>query len=123
MDALIGLNAVTLIFVSLCVFAIGYRFYGVFVAKKEHLGGAVSLAVGMAYVFSSIPFLENLMAYWYYFAIMFVAVFILTAVDAGTRGRRFFLQEMFGKIVPKFAETHWISGILISGMIFTSAWS
>ena len=85
-------------------------------------GGAVSLAVGMAYVFSSIPFLEHLMAYWYHFAIMFEAVFILTAVDAGTRVGRFLLQEMFGKIVPKFAETHWIPGILITGVIFTSAW-
>ncbi|MCK9197308.1 MAG: hypothetical protein M0P16_10035 [Syntrophales bacterium] len=85
-------------------------------------GGAVSLAVGMAYVFSSIPFLENLMAYWYHFAIMFEAVFILTAVDAGTRVGRFLLQEMFGKIYPKFAETHWIPGILITGVIFTSAW-
>lgn len=85
-------------------------------------GGAVSLAVGMAYVFSSIPFLENLMAYWYHFAIMFEAVFILTAVDAGTRVGRFLLQEMFGKIVPKFAQTHWVPGILITGVIFTSAW-
>ncbi|MEN6318219.1 MAG: carbon starvation protein A [Syntrophaceae bacterium] len=85
-------------------------------------GGAVSLAVGMAYVFSSIPFLEHLMAYWYHFAIMFEAVFILTAVDAGTRVGRFLLQEMFGKIIPKFAETHWVPGILITGVIFTSAW-
>ena len=85
-------------------------------------GGAVSLAVGMAYVFSSIPLLEHLMAYWYHFAIMFEAVFILTAVDAGTRVGRFLLQEMFGKIIPKFGETHWIPGILITGVIFTSAW-
>jgi carbon starvation protein len=85
-------------------------------------GGAVSLAVGMAYVFSSIPLLEHLMAYWYHFAIMFEAVFILTAVDAGTRVGRFLLQEMFGKIIPKFGETHWVPGILITGVIFTSAW-
>ena len=85
-------------------------------------GGAVSLAVGMAYVFSSIPFLEHLMAYWYHFAIMFEAVFILTAVDAGTRVGRFLLQEMFGKIIPKFGETRWIPGILITGVIFTSCW-
>ena len=82
----------------------------------------MSLAVGMAYVFSSIPFLEHLMAYWYHFAIMFEAVFILTAVDAGTRVGRFLLQEMFGKVVPKFAQTHWVPGILITGVIFTSAW-
>ncbi|MGO9136058.1 MAG: carbon starvation protein A [Syntrophales bacterium] len=85
-------------------------------------GGAVSLAVGMAYVFSSIPFLEHLMAYWYHFAIMFEAVFILTAVDAGTRVGRFLLQEMFGKIIPKFGETRWVPGIFITGVIFTSCW-
>jgi carbon starvation protein len=85
-------------------------------------GGAVSLAVGMAYVFSSIPFLESLMAYWYHFAIMFEAVFILTAVDAGTRVGRFLLQEMLGKVYPKFAETHWIPGLLLTGVLFTAAW-
>jgi len=89
MNALDGLNAVTLIFVALCVFAIGYRFYGVFIANRVlrlaegRPMPAVIQADGMAYVFSSIPFLENLMAYWYHFAIMFGAVFMLTAVDAG----------------------------------------
>ncbi|MFB3924483.1 MAG: carbon starvation protein A [Syntrophales bacterium] len=85
-------------------------------------GGAVSLAVGMAYVFSSIPFLEHLMAYWYHFAIMFEAVFILTAVDAGTRVGRFLLQELFGKVIPRFAETHWIPGLLLTGTLFTFMW-
>ena len=63
-------------------------------------GGSVSLAVGMAHIFSKIPFMESLMAYWYHFAIMFEAVFILTAVDAGTRVGRFFLREMMGKVIP-----------------------
>ena len=85
-------------------------------------GGAVSLAVGMAYIFSSIPFLEKLMAYWYHFAIMFEAVFILTAVDAGTRIGRLFLQEMIGKVIPKFADVDWIPGIVITSVLFTSAW-
>jgi carbon starvation protein len=85
-------------------------------------GGAVSLAVGMAYIFDSIPFMKGLMGYWYHFAIMFEAVFILSAVDAGTRVGRFLLQEMFGKIHPKFAERHWIPGIIITGGIFTGAW-
>lgn len=85
-------------------------------------GGSVSLAVGMAHIFSQIPFMENLMAYWYHFAIMFEAVFILTAVDAGTRVGRFFLQEMFGKVVPKFADKEWVPGIIITSVLFTSSW-
>ncbi len=85
-------------------------------------GGAVSLAVGMAYIFSSIPFMKGLMAYWYHFAIMFEAVFILTAVDTGTRVGRFFLQEMIGEVLPKFQEKRWMPGILITSGIFTFSW-
>ncbi len=85
-------------------------------------GGAVSLAVGMAFIFDSIPHMKNLMKYWYHFAIMFEAVFILTAVDAGTRVGRFLLQEMFGIIIPKFNETQWIPGIVITGGIFSFLW-
>ena len=62
-------------------------------------GGAVSLAVGMSYIFSAIPFMKTLAAYWYHFAIMFEAVFILTAVDTGTRVGRYMLQEMLGPIL------------------------
>jgi len=85
-------------------------------------GGAVSLAVGMAYIFSSISFMKGLMAYWYHFAIMFEAVFILTAVDTGTRVGRFFLQEMIGQVVPKFAEKRWWPGIIITSALFTASW-
>jgi len=85
-------------------------------------GGAVSLAVGMAHIFSSIPLFKNLMSYWYHFAIMFEAVFILTAIDAGTRVGRFFLQEMFGKFVPKFADNNWWPGIFVTSVLFTGAW-
>ncbi|MDR2669632.1 MAG: carbon starvation protein A [Desulfovibrio sp.] len=85
-------------------------------------GGAVSLAVGMAHIFSSIPFMNHLTAYWYHFAIMFEAVFILTAVDTGTRVGRFFLQEMIGKVVPKFNDKHWWPGIISTSAVFTGAW-
>ena len=67
-------------------------------------GGAVSLAVGMAQIFSSIPGLNKLMSYWYHFAIMFEALFILTTIDAGTRIGRFILQEMIGKIFKPFGQ-------------------
>jgi carbon starvation protein len=85
-------------------------------------GGAVSLAVGMAYIFDTIPFMKGLMKYWYHFAIMFEAVFILTAVDAGTRVGRFLLQEIFGKFYPKFNERKWVPGIVITGGLFTLSW-
>lgn len=85
-------------------------------------GGAVSLAVGMAHIFNSIPFMDEVMAYWYNFAIMFEAVFILTAIDAGTRVGRFFLQEMLGNAIPKFKDKNWLPGVLISSFIFTFAW-
>lgn len=85
-------------------------------------GGAVSLAVGMANIFNKIPYMDQLMAYWYNFAIMFEAVFILTAIDAGTRVGRFFLQEMLGSVIPKFNDKNWLPGIIISSVIFTFAW-
>ena len=85
-------------------------------------GGSVSLAVGMAHIFSQIPFMSHLMAYWYHFAIMFEAVFILSAVDAGTRVGRFFLQEMLGKISPRWGDTNWWPGIVATSFLFTGAW-
>ena len=85
-------------------------------------GGAVSLAVGMAYIFSAVPFMKHLAGYWYHFAIMFEAVFILTAVDTGTRVGRYMLQEMLGKVFPRFEEKKWMPGIIVSSLLFTSAW-
>ena len=85
-------------------------------------GGAVSLAVGMAQVFSAIPGLSGLMSYWYHFAIMFEALFILTTIDAGTRIARFILQEAFGKVYPPFGRTNWIIGNLITSFLVVFAW-
>jgi carbon starvation protein len=85
-------------------------------------GGAVSLAVGMAYIFSSIPFMKHLASYWYHFAIMFEAVFILTAVDTGTRVGRYMLQEMLGHVWPKMNEKKWMPGIVVTSFLFTGAW-
>lgn len=85
-------------------------------------GGAVSLAVGMAHIFRQIPYMDHLVAYWYNFAVMFEAVFILTAIDAGTRVGRFFLQEMLGKVAPIFSNKDWIPGIIITSAAFTGSW-
>jgi carbon starvation protein len=85
-------------------------------------GGAVSLAVGMAYIFSSIPFMKGLMSYWYHFAIMFEAVFILTAVDSGTRVGRYLLQEMIGRVIPRFSEKKWIPVIVFTSALFSFFW-
>ena len=85
-------------------------------------GGAVSLGVGMAYIFSSIPGMKHLMSYWYHFAIMFEALFILTTIDAGTRIGRFLLQEAFGKIYTPFQRTNWLPGNLIASGLIVFAW-
>jgi len=85
-------------------------------------GGAVSLAVGMAQIFSSIPGLDKLMSYWYHFAIMFEALFILTTIDAGTRVARFILQELFGKVYQPFNRTDWLPGNLICSGLVVVLW-
>jgi carbon starvation protein len=86
-------------------------------------GGAVSLGVGMAYIFSSIPGMKHLMSYWYHFAIMFEALFILTTIDAGTRIGRFLLQEAMGKVYKPFTRTGWLPGNLIASGLIVFAWA
>jgi len=85
-------------------------------------GGAVSLAVGMAQIFSGLPGMRGLMAYWYHFAIMFEAVFILTTIDSGTRIGRFLLQEFGGRVWKPFARTDWLPGSVISTILIVFAW-
>ncbi len=85
-------------------------------------GGAVSLAVGMTSIFSRIPFFARLAGYWYHFAIMFEALFILTTIDAGTRVGRYLLQEMGGKIYKPLANLRWWPGVLLTGGLISFAW-
>jgi len=85
-------------------------------------GGAPSLAVGMAHIFSGSIGGERLLGIWYHFAIMFEALFILTVLDAGTRVGRFMVQELAGRYLPWIARTHsWPSTIVTSGVI-VAAW-
>jgi carbon starvation protein len=86
-------------------------------------GGAVSLGVGMAYIFSSIAGMKHLMSYWYHFAIMFEALFILTTIDAGTRIGRFLLQEALGKVYKPFQATNWLPGNLLTSGLIVFAWA
>lgn len=86
-------------------------------------GGAVSLAVGMAQIFSALPGMKGLMDYWYHFAIMFEALFILTTIDAGTRVARFLVQEFFGRFYPPFARTDWMPGTIVSTGLVVVAWA
>jgi len=85
-------------------------------------GGAVSLAVGMAMIFSSLPGMSGLLAYWYHFAIMFEALFILTTIDSGTRVGRFLLQEALGKVYAPMARPDFLPGALLATGLLVGAW-
>jgi carbon starvation protein CstA len=85
-------------------------------------GGAPTLAVGMAQIFSHMIGGKAMMGFWYHFAILFEALFILTAVDAGTRAGRFMLQDLLGTFVPSLKKTDsWISNGLATGLC-VAAW-
>ena len=86
-------------------------------------GGAVSLAVGMAQIFSGLPGMRNLMAYWYHFAIMFEAVFILTTIDSGTRIGRFLLQEFGGRVWKPLSRTDSVPASLFATVVIVLSWA
>ena len=85
-------------------------------------GGAPSLAVGMAQIFSNTIGGERLLSIWYHFAIMFEALFILTVLDAGTRVGRFMVQELGGRVWKPFARTGWMPSVLLSSAIIVGMW-
>ncbi len=85
-------------------------------------GGGVSLAIGMAQIFRGLPGMSTLMGYWYHYAIMFEALFILTTIDTGTRVARYVLQELLGKISKPFANTKWLPGNIVATTFIVCAW-
>src|SRR5215204_6048162 len=85
-------------------------------------GGAPTLAVGMAQIFASALGGKALMAFWYHFAILFEALFILTAVDAGTRAGRFMLQDLLGAFAPSLKQTDSVFANLLATSLCVAAW-
>jgi carbon starvation protein len=85
-------------------------------------GGGVSLAIGMAHIFRDLPGMHTLVSYWYHYAVMFEALFILTTVDAGTRAARYLLQELLGKVAAPFTDPKWIPGIVLSTGLIVGSW-
>jgi carbon starvation protein len=85
-------------------------------------GGAPTLAVGMSEIFSGVLGGNALKAFWYHFAIMFEALFILTTVDAGTRVCRFMLQDMLGNVWKPIGRVNWKPGIWACSAIVVGAW-
>ena len=86
-------------------------------------GGAVSLAVGIAQMFSGLPGMRGLMDYWYHFAIMFEALFILTTIDTGTRVGRFLVQEFLGRFYAPLGRKEWLPGSVLATLLVVSSWS
>jgi carbon starvation protein len=85
-------------------------------------GGAVSLAIGMAGIFRGLPGMDRLMGYWYHYAIMFEALFILTTVDTGTRVARYVLQELMGRVYKPFGNNAWLPGNLVTSSLVVLGW-
>jgi carbon starvation protein len=90
---------------------------------RGRTGGAVTLALGIAKIFDGIPGLRGLMKYWYHFAIMFEALFILTTIDTGTRVARFLVGEFGGRFYRKLEEPNWLPGSVVTSAIVVTAWA
>jgi carbon starvation protein len=102
---------------------LGFFEKGVGEQLQGRSGGAVSLAVGISKIFSGLPGFSKLISFWYHFAIMFEALFILTTIDTGTRIARFIVQELGGRIHPKLGRQDWVPGAVLSTGLVVLAWS
>ncbi|PFN96437.1 carbon starvation protein A [Bacillus sp. AFS076308] len=85
-------------------------------------GGAVTLAVGMTYIFTAIPWFAKLSSYFFQFVIMFEAVFILTAIDSGTRVARYLIQDFFGEFYKPLKKTDWLPGSIFASALACFIW-
>jgi len=90
---------------------------------RGRTGGAVTLAVGIAQIFNAIPGMRGLMKYWYHFAIMFEALFILTTIDTGTRVARFMLGEFIGRFYKPIERPDWMPGAIITSALIVGGWA
>jgi len=90
---------------------------------RGRTGGAVTLAIGIAKIFEGIPGLGGFMKYWYHFAIMFEALFILTTIDTGTRVARFLMGEFGGRFYRKLEEPNWLPGSVATSGLVVAAWA
>ncbi|MBL0669338.1 carbon starvation protein A [Aeromonas hydrophila] len=85
-------------------------------------GGAVTLAVGMSYIFTKVPWFSNFASYFFQFVVMFEAVFILTAVDSGTRVSRYLIQDFFGEFYPPLKRIDWMPGAIGASVLACVMW-
>ena len=119
-----AINAPPAVFAKLGLHTVNLGMFSAEVGEKlaGRTGGAVSLAVGMAQIFSGIPGMKTLTSYWYHYAIMFEALFILTTVDTGTRVARYVLHELLGKVHKSFSNTAWLPGNLATSLLVVVSW-
>ncbi len=119
-----AINTAPAVFAKLGMHTVNLDMFSAEVGEKlaGRTGGAVSLAVGMAQIFKGLPGMATLTGYWYHYAIMFEALFILTTVDTGTRVARYVMHELLGKVHKPFTNTAWLPGNLITSAIVVMAW-
>jgi carbon starvation protein len=119
-----AINAPPAVFAKLGLHTVNLGMFSAEVGEKlaGRTGGAVSLAVGMAQIFRGIPGMKTLTSYWYHYAIMFEALFILTTVDTGTRVARYVLHELLGKVHKSFRNTAWLPGNLATSLLVVVSW-
>lgn len=119
-----AINTTPAVFAKLGMHTVNLDAFSAEVGEKlaGRTGGAVSLAVGMAQIFRGLPGMNTLMGYWYHYAIMFEALFILTTVDTGTRVARYVMHELLGRVHKPFSNTAWLPGNLVTSLIVVASW-